>query len=420
MITELSGLALNRVRANPLRSALTILGVIIGVTAVVALVSIGTGVQDDIDEQFSSLGAQTFSVQPGGQAGSSNAGFQGPVGGASSENLASLSMSTTTGAPLTSDDLDTVEAVPGVSLAAPVATTGASVSTADAEVDATVLATISALGTIEAWEAATGSLLPELSDDGRLDVAVLGSAVASDLDLNPTEAVGSVVSIDGHSYGVVGVLDEVGLSFVNADAAVVVPLAAAEGPLVDRDTDYSQIRVATEDDPSAVADDVSAELRESRGLSGSEQDDFRVVDPTSIIDTAAQVSGTLTTMTSIIGGVSLVVGAIGIANMMLVAVRERSREIGIRRAVGATRSNVTWQFLIEAVLLSLIGGLVGIAVGAFLAGVLAVQLLGIPATVSSLAIIGALVVSISVGVIAGIGPAWQAARVDPTVALRYE
>ena len=420
MIAELSSLALNRVRANPLRSALTILGVIIGVTAVVALVSIGTGVQDDIDEQFSSLGAQTFSVQPGGQAASSSTGFQGPVGGASSENLPNLSLSTSTGDPLTSDDLDTVLAVPGVSLAAPVATTGASVSTAEAGVDATVLATTSALGTIETWEAAAGSLLPELSDDGSLDVAVLGSALASDLSLDPAEAVGSVVSIDGHSFGVVGVLDEVGLSFVNADAAVVVPLEAAEGPLVDRDTDYSQIRVATEDDPSAVAADVSAALRESRGLSGSEQDDFRVVDPTSIIDTAAQVSGTLTTMTSIIGGVSLVVGAIGIANMMLVAVRERSREIGIRRAVGATRGNVTWQFLIEAILLSLIGGLVGIAAGAFLAGVLAVQLLGIPATVSGLAIGGALVVSISVGVIAGIGPAWQAARVDPAVALRYE
>ena len=420
MIAELSSLALNRVRANPLRSALTILGVIIGVTAVVALVSIGTGVQDDIDEQFSSLGAQTFSVQPGGQAASSGDAFEGPVGGASSENLPTLSLSTSTGDPLTADDLDTVEAVPGVSLAAPVATTGASVSTADAEVDATVLATTSGLGTIEAWQAAAGSLLPELSDDGSLDVAVLGSALASDLSLDPAEAVGSVVSIDGHSFGVVGVLDEVGLSFVNADAAVVVPLEAAEGPLVDRDTDYSQIRVATEDDPSAVVADVSAALRESRGLSGSEQDDFRVVDPTSIIDTAAQVSGTLTTMTSIIGGVSLVVGAIGIANMMLVAVRERSREIGIRRAVGATRGNVTWQFLIEAILLSLIGGLVGITAGAFLAGVLAVQLLGIPATVSVLAIGGALVVSISVGVIAGIGPAWQAARVDPAVALRYE
>ena len=420
MIAELSSLALNRVRANPLRSALTILGVVIGVTAVVALVSIGTGVQDDIDDQFSSLGAQTFSVQPGGQAGSSNAGFQGPVAGASSENLASLSLSTTTGDPLTADDLDTVEAVPGVSLAAPVATTAASVSTAEASVDATVLATTSALGTVETWQAAAGSLLPELSDDGSLDVAVLGSALASDLGLDPAEAVGTVVSIDGRSFGVVGVLDEVGLSFVNADAAVVVPLEAAEGPLVDRDTDYSQIRVATEDDPSAVADDVSAALRESRGLSGSEQDDFRVVDPTSIIDTAAQVSGTLTTMTSIIGGVSLVVGAIGIANMMLVAVRERSREIGIRRAVGATRGNVTWQFLIEAVLLSLIGGLVGIAAGAFLAGVLAVQLLGIPTTVSGLAVGGALVVSITVGVIAGIGPAWQAARVDPAVALRYE
>jgi putative ABC transport system permease protein len=420
MIAELSSLAINRVRANPLRSALTILGVVIGVTAVVALVSIGTGVQDDIDDQFSSLGAQTFSVQPGGQSGSAGAAFQGPVGGASSQNLPTLSPSTTTGDPLTSDDVDTVEAVPGVSLAAPVATTGASVATAEASDDATVLATTSALGTVEVWQAAAGSLLPELSDDGSLDVAVLGSALASDLNLDPGEAVGSVVSIDGRSFGVVGVLEEVGLSFVNADSAVVVPLEAAEGPLVDRDTDYSQIRVATEDDPSAVADDVSAALRESRGLSRSEQDDFRVVDPTSIIDTAAQVSGTLTTMTSIIGGVSLVVGAIGIANMMLVAVRERSREIGIRRAVGATRGNVTWQFLLESILLSLIGGLIGIAAGAFLAGVLAVQLLGIPATVSGLAVVGALLVSITVGVIAGIGPAWQAARVDPAVALRYE
>ena len=141
---------------------------------------------------------------------------------------------------------------------------------------------------------------------------------------------------------------------------------------------------------------------------------------TAIIDTASDVSGTLTMMVTIIGAVSLVVGAIGIANMMLVAVRERSREIGIRRAVGASRAAITGQFLVEAVVLSILGGLIGIAVGAVLAVGLSSTLLDLPAAVSEIAVVGALLVSVLVGIAAGIGPAWQAASVDPTVALRYE
>ncbi|MGD2042167.1 MAG: FtsX-like permease family protein, partial [Acidimicrobiia bacterium] len=145
-----------------------------------------------------------------------------------------------------------------------------------------------------------------------------------------------------------------------------------------------------------------------------------IVEATSIISTASEISGTLTTMISIIGGISLVVGAIGIANMMLVAVRERSREIGIRRAVGATRSDITGQFLIEAVVLSVIGGVIGILLGGVLAVGLSSSLLGLSAAVSQIAVVGALAVSVLVGIAAGIGPAWQAASVDPTVALRYE
>jgi putative ABC transport system permease protein len=270
---------------------------------------------------------------------------------------------------------------------------------------------------IEGWETAAGSFLPERADDGELAVAVLGSSLADELGLEPADAIGTTVTVDGQTYGVIGVLGEVGVSFVPADDSIIVPLANAEGSVIDRDPDFSQIRVLAGEDPEVVSDAVAETLRSTRDVS---EDDFSIVEATAIIDTASDVSGTLTMMVTIIGAVSLVVGAIGIANMMLVAVRERSREIGIRRAVGASRAAITGQFLVEAVVLSILGGLIGIAVGAVLAVGLSSTLLDLTATVSEIAVVGALLVSVLVGIAAGIGPAWQAASVDPTVALRYE
>jgi putative ABC transport system permease protein len=322
-------------------------------------------------------------------------------------------------ATLTAVDLDAIHSVPGVDAAAPVVQERAVVAAAGEEVAATVVATTSRLGSIEGWDTAAGSFLPELADSGTLDVAVLGSSLASELGLDAAEAVGSTVTIDGRSYGIVGVLEEVGVSFVPADDGIIIPLAGAEGTIVDRDPEYSQIRVLAGDDPAVVSAAVTDTLRSSRGV-GDGDEDFAVVESTAIIDTASEISGTLTMMTTIIGGVSLVVGAIGIANMMLVAVRERSREIGIRRAVGATRSDITGQFLLESVVLSVLGGVIGIALGGILAVWLSTALLGLTAAVSQTAVVGALAVSVFVGMAAGIGPAWQAASVDPTVALRYE
>jgi putative ABC transport system permease protein len=145
-----------------------------------------------------------------------------------------------------------------------------------------------------------------------------------------------------------------------------------------------------------------------------------VVEATAIIEVADETSSTLTTLIIVIGAISLLVGAIGIANMMLVAVRERTREIGVRRAVGATRSDITAQFLVESVVLSLLGGAIGAALGVVLATTLAGSFIGVPAVVSTPSIVLALGVSFAVGLIAGIGPAFQAASVDPTAALRYE
>lgn len=418
MIAQSWALAIDRIRANILRSSLTILGVIIGVASVVALVSVGTAVSDDIDAQFSTLGADTLTVQAGSSPVADSLGeAEGGLGsGSRVPNLAVVESDAT----LTSTDLEAIAAVPGVAASAPVVQDRAMVAGPSGEVDTTVVATTSGLGDIEGWETAAGSFLPDLADSGELDVAVLGSALAEELGLGPVDAVGSLVAIDGRSYGVVGVIEEVGVSFVPADDSVIIPLSGAEGTVIDRDPDYSQIRVLAGDDPTEASVAVAESLRSARGIDVGADDDFSIVEATSIISTASEISGTLTTMISIIGGISLVVGAIGIANMMLVAVRERSREIGIRRAVGATRSDITGQFLIEAVVLSVIGGVIGILLGGVLAVGLSSSLLGLSAVVSQIAVVGALAVSVLVGIAAGIGPAWQAASVDPTVALRYE
>lgn len=412
MILQAWALALDRIRANLLRSSLTMLGVIIGVAAVVALVSVGSAVEENIDEQFAGLGAETLTVQPGGTSFADGIGeSEGALGGPGSPNLAVIESD----AVLTADDLSTIEAVPSVEAAAPIVQQSKTMANGTTEVTSTIVATTSDLDVIEGWEIAAGSFLPEIADGGNLDVVVLGATLADDLGFDAATAVGATITIDGQSHGVVGVLEEVGASFVAADTSAIIPLAGAEGSLLGRAPDYNQIRVLADVDPTVTASAVSDALVESRS-----DEDFSVIESSAIISTASDVSSTLTMMTTIIGGVSLVVGAIGIANMMLVAVRERSREIGIRRAVGASRGDITWQFLVESVVLSVLGGVLGIVLGAVLAAVLSTALLGVATVVSQAAVIGALAVAVFVGIAAGLGPAWQAASVDPTVALRYE
>ena len=263
MIAQSWALAIDRIRANILRSSLTMLGVIIGVAAVVALVSMGTAVENDIDAQFASLGADTLTVQPGDSAvAGSLADREGGFGSTPTPNLSAVESDAT----LTSADLDAIESVPGVEAAAPLVQERATVVGAGEEVATTVVATTSGLGSIEGWETAAGSFLPELADSGTLDVAVLGSGLAEELGLDPADAVGTTVTVDGHSYGIVGVLEEVGVSFVPADDSIIIPLAGAEGSIVDRDSDFSQIRVLAGDDPTIVSTAVTDTLRSTRDI----------------------------------------------------------------------------------------------------------------------------------------------------------
>lgn len=424
MAAEMIRLALGRLRANLLRSLLTILGIVIGIAAVVSVVSLGTAVRSSIDQQFAGLGADTVTVQPGyATAGPSDAAVPGlGIGGGGVGQRLVGPVDTAGTTPLTDQDLATITAIPSVATAAPVVRERLDVTAGSGEqVQTSLIATTAELAAIEAFDLAAGSFLTDLAADRGLPVAVVGADAAADLGLE-ADAVGDTVALDGRTFAVVGILTEQGgLSFVNPDDAVIVPLAVAEGSLIGRDPDLDQIRVAAgPGDVGRLADDVTEALRAGRDLDVDDDADFTVVEATSIIAVADQTSSTLTGLISAVGAISLVVGAIGIANMMLVAVRERTREIGIRRAVGATRADVTVQFLSESVVLSLLGGAIGTAGGVALSQVLATGWLGVDAELSTVAIALALGVSAVVGVVAGIGPAWQAASVDPTTALRYE
>ena len=252
-------------------------------------------------------------------------------------------------------------------------------------------------------------------------MAVLGSTVLSDLNLTALQAVGQTINVGGVQFQVIGVLaSQGGISFGSVDSSVIVPLGSIEGRLVGFHPDISEIRVQAQ--PNAVNSfqaAVESTLRIAHKLTSSEQDDFQIVNASSIASAVSSSSKTLTKEMEAIAAISLVVGGIGVANVMLVTVRERTREIGVRRAVGATRRDVVVQFLVYAVVISVIGGIVGLGVGiagAYIGG----SALSVTPVFSTVTVGLGLGVAVAVGVLAGLGPAVQASSVEPTMALRYE
>lgn len=412
MLGESIRLALGRLRANRLRSALTILGIVIGIAAVVSLVSLGAAVRADIDQNFAGLGVGTVTVQPGAEQTDADGGELGGrlVPGA-----------TTVGAPLTNADVDAIAELPGTETVAPVSQTAAEVTVDGETAAATLIASVPQLADTESFTLAAGSFMTDLAEQERLPVAVIGADLATELGIDSGD-VGTDITIDARTYAVLGVLEpQGGIGFVNPDDGVIVPLSTAEGNLIDRDPEYDMVRVAAvAGAETGLADGVTDALLAERAIDDADDADFSVVEATSLISVAEDTSSLLTQLVSAVGAISLVVGAVGIANMMLVAVRERTREIGVRRAVGATRRDITTQFLSESVVLSVLGGIIGAVLGVVLSTILAEQLLATTAVVSQSAVALALVVSGVVGMLAGLGPAWQAASVDPTEALRYE
>jgi putative ABC transport system permease protein len=372
-------LALERLRANAARSALTVLGIVIGVGSVVALVAVGNG-------------------------------FGGGLRGAAGS-----------GSPLTMQDVAAVQRAPGVAAVAPVVQAQANITVGDTTVQTPVVGTTPSYVAVNGLQLDSGSFFSDFANARRLRVAVLGASLSGDLGLAPRQAVGSTVSVRGLPYTVIGVLrSQGGAGFVNPDDNLLVPLGTLAVRVTSGDPDVNQLRVAAAPDAvSSFGNSVIAALRESHDLAADDDNDFLVINPNSLIQAQQASSNNFTRLITAVAAISLVVGGIGIANVMLVAVRERTQEIGIRRAIGAKRRDIVAQFLTEATVLSLLGGLLGVAAGLAIAYALP-HLAQQRTIVSYPAAALALCISALVGIVTGLGPANQAASLDPADALRYE
>jgi putative ABC transport system permease protein len=387
---ELVRLAFSRLRTSRLRAALTMLGVIIGVASVVALVGVGQGTTSNITSRLADLGTNLLTINPA------------------------------QGATLSLDDVTAVEAIPGVAGVAPELQTTATVAAGDESTDTSVIGTTPAYPLVRAYDVWQGTFLTDVSLDQNLRVVVLGGTVAEDLGLDAGD-VGTEISIGGLPFQVIGILQpKGGTGFQDPDDQVMIPVGVAQKYFVGGDSLRTiGVSVASVDEMDAATTEITTVLRAEHGLAVDADDDFSILDQAQLLETATSIAGTLALLLGGIASISLVVGGIGIMNIMLVSVRERTREIGIRKAVGARSRDILAQFLIEALTLSVLGGLIGIVIGLAVSALIG-QFAGWGFVFSPVIVAVALVFSLAVGVVFGVWPARQAARLDPISALRWE
>ena len=399
---DLLQLAFGRLGTGKLRTALTMLGVIIGVASVVALVAVGQGATSGISSRLQGLGTNLLTVNAG-------ASFSGSTRGAAG--------SSTT---LKLADAVALRSLAGVEAVAPELSTQKLVVAGTKNTTTTVIGTTADYPTVRAYTIWQGSFLTSASVDAGLRVAVLGATTADDLGLGAS-AIGTDVTVGGLPFRVVGILQaKGGTGFASPDDEVLVPVSTANSLLVGGSSVRSiGVSVATPDQMTTVTAEITAALRERHGLTGTAADDFTVQNQDQLLATVSSVTTLLSVLLAGIASISLIVGGIGIMNIMLVSVRERTREIGIRKAIGARGRDILAQFLIEALALSLAGGLVGIAVGLAISALIGV-IAGWGFIFSPLTVVAAVGFSLLVGIVFGVWPASQAARLDPVVALRYE
>lgn len=392
--------------ANKARSGLTILGIVIGIGSVIAMVSIGQGVQRSITSSIESLGSNLLMVQPGFQRG---VGSQVSAGRGSSQTL-------------TLADAEAVKQQIGLAQnVAPEASSRYQVTAKGKNTNTQVVGTTAAYSTVRNVQIEKGVFISEQNVSSSAKVAVLGPTASSDLFGEGVDPLGKTVKINKIEFKVVGLtVKKGGSGFSNQDDLIFIPVSTAQKFLAGNNF-LSTISIQAVDEKSMaeLQNQVNALILSRHGILDPAKADFSIMNQADIVSSMSTVTQTLTLLLGAIAGISLVVGGIGIMNMMLTTVTERTREIGLRKAVGAKKKDITVQFLSEAVALTFIGGVIGIALG-WLASLGMTRFAGIATTVSIPAVILAIGVSGAIGIIFGYYPAWRAAKLNPIDALRYE
>jgi len=403
LIGETVAVALQSIKANALRSILTALGIIIGVAAVITMVALGTGAQKAVEDQIASLGANVLSVYPGMSFSS----------GVASTNRVSLTI----------DDADALERDGQfIKAVVPEIVSQQQVKYVNKNINTNVTGTTANFPEVRNYTLARGRMFTSGEDAARERYAVLGADIPELLEANPVGLLHQTILIRGIAFEIIGIMASKGAtgSWQNPDEQIWIPLETARYRVFGTDRLRSVgVQIADGIPVEQGMVDIERVLRREHKIRPGGENDFQIRDAKQFLATQQSASEIFTTLLASIAAVSLVVGGIGIMNIMLVSVTERTREIGVRKALGATQWNILFQFLVEALALCLAGGILGILLGVWVTNLLA-KSNGWNTLISPQSIIMAFGFSAAIGLIFGIWPARRAAKLDPIVALRYE
>lgn len=391
---------------NKLRTFLAMLGVIIGIGSVIALMGLGQASQQSVSDRISSLGTNLINVYPGF---SNSGGVRGSLGSASSLSL---------------DDAELLGESPlitAVSRVAPVISENAQLVVGRNNLNSSVIGTTSSYFEINNVEIKSGTFFTNQQNLNLSRVVVLGPNTVEELYGENSNPVGEKIRINSQVFTIIGITaSKGGTGRSSPDDSVYVPLNTAMKVLFGTDT-LSNIALAAVDEKSAelAQEQITQVLLQAHGIENADEADFRLFSQEDLLETMTEVTGTFTALLSGVAAISLVVGGIGIMNIMLVTVTERTKEIGLRQALGAKKSVIVKQFLFEAILITVVGGLIGIVLGIITSYFLTLKQ-ELPFVISGFSILLASVVSILIGLIFGLYPAKKAANLQPIDALRYE
>jgi len=404
-ITDLFHEIYSAITANKVRSGLTVLGIVIGIASVIAMISIGQGAQNSIQASIESMGSNLLIVRPGAQS------IRGVSYGRGSIQS------------LTLDDAEYIEEKAlSAKAVSPEVSTRSQVTAKGTNTNTTIYGVTPEYMDVRNVQVAEGSFISDQNIRSLTKVAVIGPTVKIDLfGENATNVLGQKIRIGSNRFTIIGVtVEKGGTGFGSQDDLIYIPITTAQRFLIGNSY-VSSINVKAVDSESMdfLNQELTSLLLTKHNIRDPQLADFSILNQADIIDTASSVTQTLTILLGAIAGISLIVGGIGIMNMMLTSVTERTREIGLRKAIGAKRADISNQFLMEAIALTLVGGILGIVLG-WVGALVIGGFTGLDMSISLFSIILAFGVSTLIGIVFGYYPARQAAKLNPIQALRYE